>query len=147
MSILFEVSDAPDVPNLQVSCIPSLDYRSSWMAVGFFPLISLKIFPLAEFPLSSFPSCTTAGLPLPSSLFFLMSTLPQCQRLAGHVLMRWPGAQVLFQYWSLRHLQKRGGKRAILLLMSFRVTFSALFLGASPSTLPSLLLHLLLESS
>ena len=66
------------------------------MAVGFFPFISLKIFPLPEFLLSSFSPRTTAGLPLPSSLFSLVSTLPQCQRLAGHVLMRWAGAQVLF---------------------------------------------------
>lgn len=79
MSIPFEVSDAPDIPNLQVSCLPSLDYRSSWMAVGFFPLISLKTLPLPEFLLSSLPSLTTAGLPLPSSFVFLMSTLPQCQ--------------------------------------------------------------------
>ena len=69
--------------------------------------MALKIFPLPKFLLSSFPSHTTTGLPLPSSLFPLISTLPQCQRLAGLVLMRWAGAQVLFQHWSLKHLQKR----------------------------------------
>ena len=112
----FKVSNAPGIPNLHVLQFPaSLPWtnRSSWMAVGFSlsssPRFTEDIPPF--FPRSWVSSFFFFFLHYQRSgtaifLFFLMSTLPQSQRLAGHVLMRWAGARPLFQRWALKHLHK-----------------------------------------
>lgn len=154
----FKVSDAAGIPNLRVLQFPaSLPWtnRSSWMAVGF----SLSPAPhFTEdiphfFPPSWVSSFFFFFLHYHRSataifLFFLMFTLPQSQRLAGHVLMRWAGVRPLFQHWTLKHLQRERWREGDASADVFSVMSSTLFLSALPSPLLSVLAlhHLPLES-